>query len=319
MGRTSTSSHGKGIGVLAIVLGGFFLVVGIGAFLVFASSPQLKGVAWVWLIMAVLAVAALGFGVFLVRRGRREDKVLKSGLEGQATIVALTETGMGIGSGIPTDHSYTPICQVQLRVLVPGHPPYDATVREIVPLVRRLQLQPGMSVAVRVDPKQLSKVVIDWGKGATTTAAPPMPGMAMPGMAMPVMAAPGVGMAGGGMPVLVMLGGAMPAQTGPALPTLTVTGAESPDALRAAVRESGLAGTATIDAVVPAGAAPDGRKAFVLGMWINLGAGTPLRVDNAPTAVEDRFVHKVTVGATVPVRVALVGSAQATVLLWDEA
>ena len=126
-------------------------------------------------------------------------------------------------------------------------------------------------------------------------------------------------MAGVALPVLATLGGAMPARTGPALPTLTVTGAESPDALRAAVRETGLAGRATIDAVVPAGSAPDGRKAFVLGMWINMGAGTPLRVDNAPTAVEDRFVHKVTVGATVPVRVALVGSAQATVLLWDEA
>jgi hypothetical protein len=103
------------------------------------------------------------------------------------------------------------------------------------------------------------------------------------------------------------------------LPSDPYTGTEAPDALRATVRQIGLPGTATIDSVVPAGVGADGRSNFVLGMWVNVGGPAPTRVDNAPAAVESNQAHKVVVGATVPVRVAQVGSAQATVLLWDEA
>jgi hypothetical protein len=53
-------------------------------------------------------------------------------------------------------------------------------------------------------------------------------------------------------------------------------------------------------------------------MWVNTGGPAPMRVDNAPAAVEPHQAHKVVVGATVPVRVAQVGSNYATVLLWDE-
>jgi hypothetical protein len=85
------------------------------------------------------------------------------------------------------------------------------------------------------------------------------------------------------------------------------------------VRQIGLAGRASISSVVPAGTGADGRHNYVLGLSIDVGSGVPMRVDNAPAAVEPQYAYKVTVGATVPVRVAQVGAAQATVLLWDEA
>ena len=47
------------------------------------------------------------------------------------------------------------------------------------------------------------------------------------------------------------------------------------------------------------------------------GLPAPLRVDNAPTAIEAHLAHKVVLGAQVPARVALAGGTQATVLLWD--
>jgi len=125
------------------------------------------------------------------------------------------------------------------------------------------------------------------------------------------------------LPGLQIPGGAGAAvatvQAVPILPSVPYTGTEQPDALRATVRQVGLPGTATIDSVVQAGVGPDGRVNFVLGMWVNIGGPGPTRVDNAPAAVEPSQAHKVVVGATVPVRVAQVGAAQATVLLWDEA
>jgi len=101
------------------------------------------------------------------------------------------------------------------------------------------------------------------------------------------------------------------------MPYIPYSGTESPEELLAAVRQIGLPGTATIDAVVRAGAAADGRQNFVLGMWILAGLPSPLRVDNAPTAIDAHLADKVVVGAQVPVRMALVGGTQATVLLWD--
>jgi hypothetical protein len=101
------------------------------------------------------------------------------------------------------------------------------------------------------------------------------------------------------------------------MPTIPYSGTESPEDLLAAVRQIGLPGTATIDAVVPAGTAADGRQNFVLGMWILAGLPAPLRVDNAPTAVDAHLAHKVALAAQVPVRIALIGGTQVTVLLWD--
>jgi hypothetical protein len=106
-------------------------------------------------------------GLYLVLRGRRADTVLASGLTGRATIISLAQSRVGVGSASASDYRTTPIFNVSLNVKVPGHDPYQATVKEIVPAVRLLQLRPGAEVAIRADPRKLSRVVIDWsGPGA---------------------------------------------------------------------------------------------------------------------------------------------------------
>jgi hypothetical protein len=91
----------------------------------------------------------------------------------------------------------------------------------MVPGVRRFQLQPGATVPVRVDAKKLSRVVIDWDRhtagamGQLGALGLALPGLSLPGGA-PVAAAPLVA----------------------TMPSVQYTGTESPEALRAVVREA---------------------------------------------------------------------------------
>jgi hypothetical protein len=264
--------------------------------------------------MAAAALPLLLIGAVLVWRGLRVDQTYKTGLAGEASVVSSNQAAFGLGSGDDSDHRVTPIMKLVLRVTVPGHEPYEAKVNEIAPGVRRLQLQPGATVPVRVDPKKLSRVVIDWDRGTAATIGQ----LGLQGLVGIQLSTIGV-QPPGAVPAVAMPTSAAALVTPmPVLPSVPYTGTETSESLRAKVAQVGLAGTATIDAVVPAGVGADGRQNFVLGMWVDVGGPAPIRVDNAPTAVESHLAHKVTVGAKVPVRVAQIGAAQATVLLWDE-
>ena len=311
MSRTSRTSFAKGQGLLLIFFA--LVVIGVGMFIIRPDMIR-QGQTfpmWYWVVMAATALPLLLIGAVLVWRGLRVDQTYKTGLAGEASVVSSDQAAFGIGSGDDSDYRVTPVMKLVLRVTVPGHEPYEAKVNEIAPGVRRLQLQPGATVPVRVDPKKLSRVVIDWDRGtAATIGQLGLQGLAaLQGIQLP-----------GAVPVVAMPTGAAAAVTPmPALPSVPYTGTETSESLRATVAQVGLAGTATIDSVVPAGVGADGRQNFVLGMWVHIGGPAPLRVDNAPAAVESHLAHKVTIGAKVPVRVAQVGAAQATVLLWDEA
>ena len=314
MSRTSSTSHAKGLGLMLIFFS--LVIVGVGMLIILPDMDR-KGElfpVWGWVVMAGTAAPLLVIGTVLVWRGLRVDQTYKTGLTGEATVVSSNQAAFGIGSGDDADTRVTPIMKLVLRVTVPGHAPYEAKVNEIAPGVRRFQLQPGATLPVRVDPKKLSRVVVDWDRAtAASMGQLGALGLALPGVQL-------LGAMPGAVPVVAMpVAASLPTVAPPALPVVPYTGTETPDTLRATVRQIGLPGTATIDAVVPSGTGADGRLTYVLGMWVNIGGPTPTRVDNAPAAVEPHLAHKVAVGATVPVRVAQIGASQATVLLWDEA
>jgi hypothetical protein len=282
MSRTSTASHGKSVGWVFVLLGVVFGGVGVWLYL---DDPAASLASW-QLTFPGIGVLSLVIGFWAIARGVREDRVLKSGIAGEATVVKLEDTGSGVGGGGDPPGPVTPIYKVHLRVELPGHQPYEAVVREIVEFQRLFELQPGTRLPVRANPRKLAQVVIDWSRRAAVAST---------------------------------LASLIPAAAPPSLPSLTLTGTETPQALRAAVQAVGAAGTAVVDACTPAGTTPDGRAIYLLGMWITMADGARLRVDNTPNAVDPAHAHKVVVGASVPVRVALAGGAQATVLLWDEA
>lgn len=113
------------------------------------------------LSFAVAALALRGAGI-----GGPRKKVLSSGRPGQATIVGLAPTGTVIN-----EVNY--VVRFQLRVQLPGQPPYDAETKEPVPITSMAMLVPGTVVGVRVDRVKPELVFIDWQQGVTPAGGTP--------------------------------------------------------------------------------------------------------------------------------------------------
>lgn len=123
------------------------------------SSPQ----SWwsrsvdTWMVI----VAALALGVLpalftvvpLIRGGRRNRRLLRSGAQAPATIVAIDQTG--------TEVNDQPVCELRVRVEPTGEPAFDAIARRVVPLTQIPQLQPGQRIVVRYDFEDRATVAIE--------------------------------------------------------------------------------------------------------------------------------------------------------------
>lgn len=109
---------------------------------------------------AVIAIVVLKqAGILGPRR-----KVLANGVPGSAQVVSVAPTGTVIN-----EVNY--VCRFQLRVQLPGNPPYDVEVRDTVPITAMGAIVPGTVLAVRVDPADLTKVFIDWRGGQMPATA----------------------------------------------------------------------------------------------------------------------------------------------------
>jgi hypothetical protein len=75
-----------------------------------------------------------------------------NGLDGQATVVAVRQT--------PTMVNFQPMVEIDLTVLAAGRPPYPVTVTQVVDQVSLTRLQPGASVAVKIDANDPSSVFV---------------------------------------------------------------------------------------------------------------------------------------------------------------
>lgn len=267
-----------------VVMGAAFALVGavvdvLAAVHVFPTALLLMGSIFV-LTGGILLVV----GVLMVRSARGRARLLATGLAGTARISSVRQTSMMVNN--------QPVLAFELLVEVPGRPAYTATLRELVPFIRLAQVQPGSTLAVRVDPARPERVAIDWG--ASVSGAQPF-GIAPSGVGSP-RAVPQV----------------------PDLPHVPEYAAGLPvEQLREHVRSVGAPGRAIIDAVRQVG--PQGDKiGYQLGMWVQLDSGPAYRLDDAPVAVEPRFTMLVRPGVTVPLRIAQVRpGVTMTVLEWE--
>jgi len=75
-----------------------------------------------------------------------------NGLDGQATVVAVRQT--------PTMVNFQPMVEIDLTVLGAGRPPYPVTVTQVVDQVSLARLQPGASVAVKIDANDPNSVFV---------------------------------------------------------------------------------------------------------------------------------------------------------------
>jgi hypothetical protein len=95
-------------------------------------------------------------GLFKKMFGSRSEDLLTTGTPGRATIRSFTPTGGRVNA--------SPRVVMELEVSVPGREPYRATLTTAVPQVYLSKLQEGVSVGVRVDPKDPSALAIDWAQ-----------------------------------------------------------------------------------------------------------------------------------------------------------
>jgi hypothetical protein len=108
-----------------------------------------------WQLWVALAGSAvLIFFVMARRAAHRQPTITGSGLNGVGRILSLEQTG---------EHSETAQgCKIGLRVEIPGHPPYDVTVRRLVQLIHIPRVQPGATIPIQVDPADPQKIRIDF-------------------------------------------------------------------------------------------------------------------------------------------------------------
>lgn len=104
-----------------------------------------------------------------------DSKVLDAGVPGQAVVMSLEPTGTVIN-----DLYY--VCNIGLRVQLPAQAPYDVMIKQSVPIHAMGRVDPGRTVAVKVDPVDRTKAAIDWnvvvtGGGPATMATDPSAGM----------------------------------------------------------------------------------------------------------------------------------------------
>ncbi len=106
-------------------------------------------------LIAGLSLGSVGFAWHTLRRGARLRAQLRHrGVQGSAELLAVEQTGTRVND--------QPMLRLRLLVYLPGHDPYAAVHREIVPLLRLPDVRPGISLPVRVDPVERRRMVIEW-------------------------------------------------------------------------------------------------------------------------------------------------------------
>jgi hypothetical protein len=85
---------------------------------------------------------------------QESQRVTATGVAGSARVLGVADTGATLN-----DH---PVCEVSLEVTVPGQGPYTTAIKQAIPRLQVPMLQPGATLAVKVDPADRDIVVLDW-------------------------------------------------------------------------------------------------------------------------------------------------------------
>jgi hypothetical protein len=99
----------------------------------------------------VITVAAIALPFYFIRKMNQDNQkkaeaLMATGKQGEATILALQDTGMRINDN--------PRVAIVMEVRIPGYPPYQVQKTITLELIRMSQVQVGSVVAVMADPTQ---------------------------------------------------------------------------------------------------------------------------------------------------------------------
>jgi hypothetical protein len=105
-------------------------------------------------------VEQAGAAVGQLRTDQAEaERLQTAGIDAQATIMAVRDTGSTISIG----RADNPIVELDLTVHRDGTAGTNATMRTVVPRLSVSRLVVGGTLAVKVDPLDASKVAVVWG------------------------------------------------------------------------------------------------------------------------------------------------------------
>lgn len=147
--------------VLELVLGAGFLV-----------ADLIFDVPGGGLLLTGAILGATGLGLFVwARKWQRAaadaERIKAQGVAGSATIMSMRQTGTYLNE--------QPQVELRLQVQTQMHGPYEATVKEYVPLMLLGTLSSGLPLPVKVDPADPQRVIIEWesagGMGRASTAS----------------------------------------------------------------------------------------------------------------------------------------------------
>ncbi len=99
----------------------------------------------------IITIAAIALPFYFINKMRKDNQkkaevLMATGKQGEATILALQDTGMRINDD--------PRVSLILEVRIPGYAPYQVQKTMTLPLIRMSQVQVGAVVAVMADPTQ---------------------------------------------------------------------------------------------------------------------------------------------------------------------
>jgi len=93
---------------------------------------------------------ALRTGNAAMQQGTEAQKLLTNGLQGEATVVSIADTGTLLNN--------SPVIGFELDVTVQGRASYRVAHQQMVPAMMLASYQPGATLPVRVDPDDSSKL-----------------------------------------------------------------------------------------------------------------------------------------------------------------
>jgi hypothetical protein len=287
------STMGKYSRLWLIITGVILLAVGAVLIVALGSVPFAGGT--MLLTGGILAIVGLGLivvGFVVGQRSAQVDRLLSTGVPGTAQVTSVTQTGMYLNE--------QPQLELDLLVNVPGRAPYAATHKSFVPLMLMSRVTSGMPLSVVVDPANPRKVVVNWQKTGFGRAMQPMAGMQP-------MQATSVPATQAGVDETLRQVEAALASTGSAAAAPFASadqGGYSVDQLRQYLRTSGLPAQARIDKLTDTGQIVGDERLYTMQATLEIPGQPPRVLAESAAMVPLTAMHKVRVGAVVPVRYA---------------
>ncbi|HEX6263587.1 MAG TPA: hypothetical protein VF097_12145 [Actinomycetota bacterium] len=139
-----------GTAILELVLGVGFLIAGRSA------GAGATGLTVTGAILAATGLLLLLWARSVGTSQRRAQQIVATGLPGTATIESFRQTGVAL-------NEINPQVEMDLEVHVEGRDPYMVKKKEFIPGAMVGILTSGAALPVRVDPDDLSQVVVLWG------------------------------------------------------------------------------------------------------------------------------------------------------------